>query len=524
MRSARPTAGAQPTRTRRAVTHALIVVALAALATFTIGEQVADDDAAAQPTIPRHAFRINIGPHPIGRPIPSGFIGFSIEYRSLLPYTGTDPARPDPAFIQLVRGLTPGGASVIRFGGDTTDWTWWPTPRVPKPPGVNYPLTQQWVTMARATALAMGAHLIFGINFEADSRAVAGTEARALLKGIGRGPIAGFELGNEPEVYPALGWYTSAAGVSVPGRPMGYGFRSYLRDYAAISSALPRDVPQVGPASGSPDWLAHLNTYLAANPRVRLVTFHRYPLHRCYVRRRSPAYPTIAHLLSPGASVGPATSVRSAVEVAHRRGLRFRVDELNNVSCGGAPGVSNTFSSALWGLDALFNMAKVGADGVNIHTFNDAIYGPFQVTPAAGGSEVRVRPLYYGLLMFARAAPAGSRLLPAESRTPTSLRVWATRAPGGITRIVLINDARSRAISVAVRPPDASTAGTLERLLAPGLRAMAHITLAGQTFGAATTTGKLTGSPRITTLRPIQDHYVVTLPPASAALLTLTRP
>lgn len=523
MRSARPIAGAQKLRTRRAVTHALVVLTLAALATITIRAQVADDDANAQPTIPRGALRVNISPTPSGRPIPAGFIGFSIEYRSLLAYTGSDPARPNPAFIALVRDLSPGGSPVIRFGGDTTDWTWWPTPGVPKPPGVTETLTPQWVTMARAVAQAMNGRLIFGINFEADSPAIARTEAQALLKGVGRPLIAGFELGNEPEVYPALGWYTSAAGVPVPGRPAGYGFRSYLRDYATVSSALPRDVPLVGPASGAPDWLAGLNSYLAANPRVRIVTFHRYPLHRCYTSRRSPTYPTIPHLLSRGASAGPATSVRAAVEVAHRRGLPFRVDELNNVSCGGAPGVSNTFASALWGLDTLFNMAKVGVDGVNIHAFNDAIYGPFQVTPGAGGPVVRVRPLYYGLLMFARAAPAGSRLLPTASRAPAFLRVWATRAPGGTTRIVLINDSRKRAITAAIRPPGAASAGTLERLLAPGLRAMAHITLAGQTFGPATTTGKLRGSARTATLHPIQGRYVVTLPPGSAALLTLGR-
>ena len=69
--------------------------------------------------------------------------------------------------------------------------------------------------------LALGAHLILGINLEANQATVARAEARAFLKGIGRSLITGFELGNEPEVYgtparrvrtrrrrppPALGW------------------------------------------------------------------------------------------------------------------------------------------------------------------------------------------------------------------------------------------------------------------------------------------------------------------------------
>lgn len=491
------------------------------MAALPARELLADNDAQAHPTIPKYALRVNITSIPISRPIPSGFIGFSIEYRSLLPYAGLNPARPNPTFVQLVRALAPGGSPVIRFGGDTTDWTWWPTPGVPKPAGITYTLTNRWISVARATALAMGARLILGINFESDDEAIAATEARALLKGLGRRLIVGFELGNEPEAYGTLGWYETPDGLSVPGRPATYGFRSYLRDYAAISSALPRGVPLVGPASGAPAWITGLNRYLAANPRVRLVTFHRYPLHRCFTAPGSPTSPTIPHLLSPDASVGPAESLQSAVGVAHRHGLPFRVDELNDVSCGGARGVSNTFASALWVLDALFNMAKVGADGVNIHTFADAVYGPFTFARAAGRWEAQVKPMYYGLLMFARAAPPRSRLLLTEAPARPTLRVWATRARDGTVRIVLINDARNRAITVAVRPPGASLSGILERLRAPRLRATAHVAIAGQTFGARTATGELSGSLTPTTLHPVQDHYVVALPPASAALITL---
>ncbi|MBV9423925.1 MAG: hypothetical protein JOZ98_13505 [Solirubrobacterales bacterium] len=523
MRSARLIDAVRAITRRRRLAYALVAVVVVAVVALPARELSADNDADARPTIPKYALRINITPLPISRPIPSAFVGFSIEYRSLLPYSGRNPASPNPTFIQLVRALTPGGSPVIRFGGDTTDWTWWPTPGVSKPPGIRYTLNARWVSMARATAHAMGARLILGINFEADDPAIAATEARALLKGLGRKLIAGFELGNEPEAYGALGWYDTAGGVSVPGRPVTYGFGSYLRDYAAISSALPHGVPLVGPASGAPAWIAGLNRYLGANPRVRLVTFHRYPLHRCFTPPGSPTSPTIPHLLSRDASVGPAASLQGAVAVAHRRGLQFRVDELNDVSCGGARGVSNTFASALWVLDALFNMAKVGADGVNIHTFTDAVYGPFTFAGAGGRWEAHVKPMYYGLLMFARAAPAGSRLLLAEAPGRPNLRVWAARARDGTIRIVLINDARNRAITVAVRSPGASAAGTLERLRAPGLRATAHVAIAGQTFGARTATGELSGSSTRATLHPIQDRYVVQLPPASAALITLAR-
>ena len=496
--------------------HLAVVLALAAV---IAGALMVQEAAEAQPTIPRAAVRIQVADNPTGRSVPAGFVGLSIEYRSAPYYFGIDPGRPNRLFLSLVRRLTPGQSPVLRFGGDTTDWTWWPTPGVARPPGVRYALGPRWVRATRAAAQALNARLILGINFEAGSASVAHTEADRLLAGIGPRYIAGFELGNEPEVYGTLGWYENAQGAAVPGRPPGYGFAAYLRDYARVSAALPSAVPLVGPASGAPAWLTGLGRYLQANRRARLVTFHRYPLHRCFTARTSPDYPTIGNLLSPAASSGPAESLQQAVQVAHAHGFPFRSDELNSVSCGGARGVSNTFASALWVLDALFNMARVGVDGVNIHTFRNAIYEPFAFAHAGGRWTAQVRPMYYGMLMFATAAPPGARLLPTTS--PGGLRVWATEAPDGRVRVVLINDSRRRWVTTAVRPPRPASGAVAGRLRAPRIGAQAGITIAGQTFGRSTATAALTGPLRESHLSPVQGRFVVRLPPASATLLTI---
>jgi hypothetical protein len=501
-------------------TGAITLVLLAVVADLLV-----QGGAGAQPTIPASAIRVDIGNRPVSRPVPGGFIGLSIEYRSALSYFGTDPARPDPVFIALVRNLTPGQSAVLRFGGDTTDWTWWSTPGVQRPAGIRYTLGPQWVNATAGMARALDARLILGINFESDSSAIARTEADALVSGIGRRYIAGLELGNEPEVYGTLGWYATRAGVSVPGRPPSYDFARYLSDYARVLRALPPGVPIAGPASGAPQWLAGVSEYLAADPRVRLVTFHRYPLHRCFTPVSSPDYPSIANLLSAAAASGPAESLQSAVLAAHARGVPFRVDELNSVSCGGARGVSDSFASALWVLDTLFNMARVGVDGVNIHTFQKAIYEPFALRRSDGRWQARVRPLYYGLLMFARAAPPGSRLLTASAapagRVPETLRMWATRAPSGRVSVALINDSRRRSVTVAVDAPTAAARAAGIRLRAPRASAGTQITLGGQSFGAATTTGQLAGTPRAFTLTAVQHRFVVRLPPVSATLVTV---
>ena len=50
-----------------------------------------------------------------------------------------------------------------------------------------------------------------------------------------------------------------------------------------------------------------------------------------------------------------------------------------------------------------------------------------------------MQPDYYGLMMFVRAAPPGSRLLKI-SGSSSGLKVWATRALDGTVRIALINE------------------------------------------------------------------------------------
>ncbi len=464
-----------------------------------------------------------------GAPVAPGFIGLSTEYTSVLPYLGRNPAAPNPTFLALVRALAPGARPVLRIGGDSTDWTWWPVPGVRRPGGVSYSITQRWLAVTRAAATALDAQLILGINLEADSRRIAGAEARALVDGLGRGLVAGFELGNEPELYGAFGWYTNAAGVSVKGRPATYQVAAYVHDFQRISSSLPADVPLAGPASGTQPWVTAASRSLAGDPRVTTVTDHAYPLHGCYTPATSPQYPTVANLLDPQAASSPAASVQDAIAAAHAHGLQFRLDELNSVSCMGKAGVSNTFASALWAVGALFKLAAAGADGVNIHTFAGSTYEPFSFIRRDHRWLARVAPLYYGLLMFARAAPAGARLLPASvvaatdgiGSDPTSgLDTYATRAGDGTVRVVLINDS-NRQLPVVIRQPLARPVATLERLLAPSPTATSGVTLAGQSFGRWSATGALGGNARITAIHAIGGAFALQMPPASAALLTV---
>lgn len=466
--------------------------------------------------VPPGTLVVSIGAPLRTRRVPSGFLGLSLEFPAFRAYAERDPT----VFEQLVRNLAPGQRPVLKIGGDSTDWAWWPVAGMARPRGIRYTLGERWIRPTRMVATALRARLILGIDLEANSAAAASTEASALIGGFGRARVAALELGNEPELYPSWGWYRTPDGREVPGRPKSYDFSAYTRNFASVASSLPH-APLAGPAIGAPWWMRHVGQFIAAEHRLSLVTLHRYPLQRCFMPAASPLYPTIHNLLSPAASAGLAQSVAPYVRLAHGHGLRLRIDELNSVSCGGAPGVSDSFASALWALDAAFQMARVGVDGINVHTFPGARYQLFRFRRRRGTWTARVFPEYYGLMMFAQAAPPGSRLLHISGAGAAGVNAWATRAPDGTTRVVMINAAAARSRLVALRVPGSGGVATLDRLSAPGLAARTRVTIGGQTFGSHTTTGVPSGSEKLTSITPARGEYVVRLPAASAALLRI---
>jgi hypothetical protein len=461
-----------------------------------------------------------------------------MEFQAVRAYTGADPRAVDPVLVRLIRDLSPGQRPVLRIGGDSTDASWVPAAGV-KPPkfgGYTYPLTASWLATTAAFAHALNARMILGLNLAADEPSLDAAEARAFAAAFGRSSIEALEIGNEPNLFATIREWTLADGTKVTARARGYSPQRYRQEVAAVVAALPAASPAwtlAGPALAANQdpaaagvWTAAMAAFLHSEPALSQLTVHRYPLKNCFLSPGSPQDPTIPHLLSEYSTAGLARGVGVWIRIARAQGRTVRVDELNSVACRGEPGVSDTFASALWATDALFSLASAGVGGVNIHTLPDAWYEPFTVSHAGGRWRAHVEPEYYGLRLFADAAPAGSHLLGVRGvGHSVSLSTWATRAADGSERLVLIDKDPGRARTVRIAVPAGMDADdvTVERLTAPSVAARAGVQLGGRTYGAVTTTGNL-AAPRTTRAPPGGGRTVVVrVPGASAALVTVRR-
>ena len=460
----------------------------------------------------------------VGRPIAPGFLGFSIEYRAVRAYTGTNPNAINPVLVQLIRDVNQHQSPVLRIGGNSADQTWWPLRGVKISPSIRLTLNRSWLATTRALAVDTVGKLILDMNLKLNSAAEVTAEANAFRTGIGTRYIDALEIGNEPELYPVAPWYYREPGhIPMFPRPRSYNPAAYLREVSRFAKPL-KGFATAGPATGSGSWLGHLPKLFKAEPKLKVVTYHRYPLLRCFSKPGDPTYPTISELLKPSSSRALLNGLGGEIALAHAHGDTFRMDELNSVACKGARGVSDTFASALWMLDSLFAVARSGVDGVNIHTLPEAVYSPFTFQRVNGQWQATVEPEYYGLLLFTEAAPPGSRLLSVSTSGGPDIRARAAITQQGLIHVVLINDSLATDHTITLPAPagvNTNKPAVVERLTAPGgASAKSGVTLAGQSFGAETTTGTLTGPFRADHLKPVNGQYTVQLPASSAAMVS----
>jgi hypothetical protein len=408
---------------------------------------------------------------------------------------------------------------VLRIGGDSTDHALFDV-SVRRLPKAVLELTPAWFQRTSALVRDISARAILDLNLVTDLPRMAALWAHAAQAELPPGSIVAYEIGNEPDLYDPQYWSQILSPLEpvLHIRPLAVEPSAdtyiglYLR-YARVLRRFAPGVPLAAPVLAYPaQHLGWIATLLAGpHPGLGVVSAHEYPYSAC-ASRLSASWPTIGRILSEHATAGIARLLRPAILLAHRAGLPFRLSELNSVTCGGVAGVSNTFATALWAPDALFELVRAGVDAVNVHVRPFTVNAAF--VPTATG--IVPRPLLYGLILFTRALGPSPQLIDARVRVGPAahLKVWVIRV-GGDALHVLLDNKGDRLIRAELQLP-ATGAAAVQRLLAPSAAARVGVTLDGRHLGPDF---DWLGGRTSETITPGPTGYGVRIPAASAALV-----
>ena len=254
--------------------------------------------------------------------------------------------------------------------------------------------------------------------------------------------------------------------------------------------------------------------------RPALLTGHHYPLG-CGER---PA-PTVERLLSPQIRKLEDASLRRYEKVAEASETPFRLDETNTVSCGGVPGISNTFASALWAVNYLAQAMGMGVSGINLegNPGNCEGYTPVCAsTPEdLATGALRAQPEWYALLLD--RALIGERPVHTIIGSPGPLNVEVTTflAPDGALHFVVVDDdpPGARSVAVHLQVGGGFHGASILSLTAPSPAALSGVQLGGQ---AVQPDGSWTQPSTLPRAANRDGVITVDVTPSSAALLTVS--
>jgi hypothetical protein len=441
--------------------------------------------------------QIALQPDKAGINIPADFLGVSYEAPVL---AGNYFDTNNNVYINLLHNL---GEGVLRFGGNSVEFTYWS-----RTPGKTFPNSRAVLLPSDLDRLFAFAnktnwHVILGLNLGANNPTMAADEA-AYAWQVGKNSITGFEVGNEPDLYARNGLRSTT-----------YTYTDFHQEFTRYLQSIQVKIPNApiaGPVTAyNYEWFS---TFLKDEKNnVALSTQHLYPLSASSALKPTDAsYATIDKLLSAAAAQRTINSIQQFENAAKANNLPLRYAETNSASSGGKDGVSNAFASALWGADYLFNLAENGVVGVNFHGgFSTHGYTPIGLDK---NNQYTAMPLYYAMLLFHDAAQG--RIIPLDMNTAANVTAHAVLGNDGTLHLVIINKDATEACNAQINPGKSySRAGAL-RLTAPSLESQNGVTFGGS---AVAPDGTWSGGEEETVTQNSTGYHIV-VSAASAVAIT----
>jgi len=470
---------------------------------------------------PPALLRLTLRPDRLGNKIRPDFTGLSYESAQL-----GNPnffSGENTGLVGFVRRL--GASGVLRIGGNTSEYCYWmPDDKVqdklpndesmrtgdktnpiafglavgpdtghgaPAPVKIS-PLA---VRNLRDFIDATGWKLIYGLNMGTGTAEDAAAQAAYVMDVIGSKLIS-FQLCNEPDLFFRNGI-----------RKMDYNAEQFGVEWKHFYDVIKARVPSA-PFAG-PD-TAYNNSWLV--PFARQFKKEASFLSQHYYAEGPPTDPsmTIERLLKPNPKLQD--EFEGMKKTVQETGLSFRLAETNSCYSGGKAGVSDTFASALWGAELMYQLADAGGMGINFHGGGYGWYTPIAGTRQDG---FIARPIYYGMLLFEQAGPGQliETAIDGLDEAPL-LTAYAQRGDSGQIKMALFNKNLDRQVRVSVA---GGGSAKLLRLHAPRVDDTTDVTFGGSPVGA----NGAWAAAREESVAAQNGGFAVELPAASGALIRL---
>jgi hypothetical protein len=407
--------------------------------------------------LPAVPLSVVINPTQPGIRIPSNFTGLSFETDVL---TEGMVNGDNKALIKMVKLL--GDNGVLRAGGSSADDIFWAGRTRNGSKEVDSLYTDD-VTNFMAFASSVGWPVIFDLNMAQGSASTAASEADYVYKSAAASSLAAFEIGNAPDLYSAENL-----------RPSTWTYADFQSEWLNFYGSIRAKVPDAGFAAPSTSkdlsWLLPFVSDQYA--KLKLAT------HQYYYMNLSGSNVSVDKMLTPDPSL--ISNFTQAVAECRAVGTPIRIDECSNITGGGKKGVSNTFASALWGLDFMYTVAGLGVTGVNFHDDSKDYDSPILV----GDESATAEPLFYALLCFQQSCM--SNLLPLTTTNPNGLNLssYAVLKDDGSLLVTLINKNSDIGGNVTIHTGMTLHSSGYVQLTASALTSTSGVTLGGHSVSA----------------------------------------
>ncbi|KAG1761827.1 glycoside hydrolase family 79 protein [Suillus occidentalis] len=478
------------------------------------------------------------------------FFGFSIEFSVTTQVLGLNSSFLQVPFLNLMANLRQRGGSVkVRVGGNTQETA---TLVASTPDGAalekDYgkasnptatpPLvfTSEIIKMMAEISALTDVYWYMGVPFN-DTQ-----NWRLQIAEVGEAMLGkyliGLQAGNEPDLYSRHGH-----------RPDTYGPQDYKNDFGLLIDAMNADsnIPNknllIGPNLAGvwslPDiWQTGFATDF--NQNLAALGVERYPTDNCYAlfgigtpRYGQEMFPSF---LTHQSGKDIVKEFPGAADYAQSVGKPFIMSETNTASCGGFPGLSDSFGAALWGIDYALQLAYSNFSTVLFHVGGQSVYyNPFTppVTNQSTFHQWTIGPIYYSALAVAETLGSSNtaQVLDLQANGGSDYTPgYAIYENGQPVRIALTNfisdpsgsSDYTASISIGGTVPPSVK---VKYLLADSVSQIYNFTWAGQTFGGPfSSDGRLVGTLDIQTIPCDQTNNVcqVKVPAPGFALVFLT--